>query len=449
MIPIVTPARMAEIDAAAAADLDDLIDRAGRAVAAAALRMLGGTYGRRVVVLAGPGNNGADGRVAARQLERRGVRVTVVEALDAPPTLPAADLVIDAAFGNGLGRPYVAPAVDPVTPVLAVDISSGVDGLTGERLGEPMPASVTVTFQALKPGLVLEPGRGLAGTVEVVDIGLELGRVEVHAVGDPDVAALLRERPRDDHKWRRGVRIVGGAPGMTGAASLAAASAQRCGAGIVQLAMPGARGDEGPIEAVGHPLPSSDWAVDAFADLDDRIRAVLVGPGLGPVDDATLRAVGAIDRPLVVDGDALQPGLVPLLAERPAPTVLTPHDGEWRRLAGVDERDRITATRSFAETHAVTVVRKGPSTIIAAPDGTARVVTSGTAALATAGTGDVLAGAIVALLAGGHAPADAATIAAHIHGTAGTRLGPGLVASEVAAALPAVIADLFAARSPG
>lgn len=449
MIPIVTPARMAEIDAAAAARLDDLIDRAGRAVAAAALRMLGGTYGRRVVVLAGPGNNGADGRVAARQLERRGVRVTVVEALDAPPALPAADLVIDAAFGNGLGRPYVAPSVDPTTPVLAVDIPSGVDGLTGERLGEPMPASVTVTFQALAPGLVLEPGRGLAGTVEVVDIGLELGPVEVHAVDDPDVAALLRERPRDDHKWRRGVRIVGGAPGMTGAASLAAASAQRCGAGIVQLAMPGARGDEGPIEAVGHPLPSTGWADDAFAALDARVRAVLVGPGLGAVDDATLRAVGAIDRPIVIDGDALQPGLVPLLAERRAPTVLTPHDGEWRRLAGADERDRITATRSFAEAHAVTVVRKGPSTIVAAPDGTARVVTSGTAALATAGTGDVLAGAIVALLAAGHAPADAATIAAHVHGTAGARLGPGLVASEVAAALPAVIADLVAARSAG
>ena len=444
MIPVVTPARMAEIDAAAVDRIDELIDRAGRAVARSAIRMLGGSYGRRVVVLAGPGNNGADGRVAARHLERRGVRVTVVDALVAPSVLPAADLVIDAAFGNGLTRAYVAPGVAATTPVLAVDIPSGVDGSTGERLGAPLRADRTVTFQALKPGLVLEPGRGLAGSVEVADVGLSLGEVSVHGVDASDIGALLASRPVDDHKWLSGVRIVGGSPGMTGAAWLAARSAQRCGAGIVQLSMPGARGDEGPIESVGLPLPLESWADAAFATIDDRLRAVLVGPGLGPVGELELTAACGLDQPVVFDGDALRPELLPLLAERRAVTVLTPHDGEWRRIAGPDESDRIGAAQVFAKRHRVTVVRKGPSTIVAAPDGSARVVTSGAPALATAGTGDVLAGAIVALLARGHDGPDASTIAAYVHGAAGAQLGPGLVASEVADLLPTVIADLRA-----
>ncbi|MEQ8842425.1 MAG: NAD(P)H-hydrate dehydratase [Acidimicrobiales bacterium] len=442
MIPIVTPDRMAAVDAAAASELDQLIERAGRAVAREALTMLGGTYGRRVVVLVGPGNNGADGRAAARRLRHSGVRVREIEVGEQPAVLPAADLVIDAAFGNGLRRPYLAPDVLAGTSVLAVDIPSGVDGLTGERVGEPMAADRTVTFGGLKPGLVLEPGRSLAGAVVVADIGLELGEVRVHAVDDADVTRLLSGRSADDHKWKAGVRVVGGAPGMTGAAALAARAAQRCGAGIVQMAMPGGRGDEGPLETVGHPLPREDWADEAFASVDERIQALLLGCGLGPIDRPTLEAACRVDRPLVLDGGALQPELVPLLGAREAPTVLTPHDGEWHRLAGPDRADRISSTQAFALEHGVTVARKGPTTIVAAPDGSARVVTSGTAALATAGTGDVLGGAILGLLARGHAGPDAATIAAHVHGLAGARLGLGLVASEVAEQLPALLAEL-------
>jgi NAD(P)H-hydrate epimerase len=438
---------MAEIDAAAAAEIDTLVERAGAAVARVARRMLGGTYGRRVTVVAGPGNNGADGRAAARRLAAAGVRVEVLDAL-APETigavLPACDLVIDAAFGNGLSRAYEAPTPPPGVPVLAVDIPSGVDGLTGQRLGSPVAADRTVTFQASKPGLVLEPGRSLAGEIVVVDIGLDLGTVDTFVVDDHDVAALLPSRPVDDHKWRSGVRIVGGSPGMTGAASLAARSAQRMGAGIVQLAMPGARGDEGPIEAVATALPREGWAEAAFAPVDERVRAVVVGPGLGDVDEAALARATGLDRPVVFDGDALYPALVPMLAARVQPTVLTPHDGEWQRLAGNDTTDRIDATRAFARAHGVTVVRKGPTTIVAAPDGEARVVTSGTAALASAGTGDVLAGAIGALLARGCTGPDAATVAAHVHGLAGARLGPGLLASEVADTLPVVVSSLTA-----
>ncbi|MEM7140837.1 MAG: NAD(P)H-hydrate dehydratase [Actinomycetota bacterium] len=441
MIPIVTPARMAEIDAAAADRIDDLIDRAGRAVALAALDMLGGTYGRRVAILAGPGNNGADGRVAATHLRRRGVRVVVVDALDPPATVPPADLVIDAAFGNGLSRTFTPPAIDAATPVLAVDLPSGVDGLTGALLGDPWAADRTVTFVALKPGLVLEPGRSLAGEIRVVDVGLESGPVEAFAVEDADVAGLLPVRPVDDHKWRSGVRIIGGSPGMSGAAEMAARAAVRAGAGIVQLAMPGGRGDEGPTEVVGHPLAPTGWAGDAVAGLD-RIRGVLVGPGLGPAAIDDLVAVAGVDSALVVDGDALQADMLAALRGREAPTVLTPHDGEWARLGGHGGGDRLAATAAFARDHAVTVVRKGPTTVVAAPDGAVRVVTSGSSALASAGTGDVLAGAVVALLARGLDGFDAGTVAAHLHGSAGRRLGEGLLASEVADLLPVVAAQL-------
>ena len=435
---------MAEIDAAATESFDVLIERAGRGVARVAIEMLGGTYGRRVIVIVGPGNNGADGRVAARQLARRGVRCSVVEVANQPASIDRADLVIDAAFGNGLRRPYEAPIVAGHIPVLAVDLPSGVDGHTGAAFGRPLRADRTVTFVALKPGLVLEPGRSLGGLVEVVDIGLAASGAVAFAVNDADIAPLLPTLPVDDHKWRTGLRIVGGSPGMTGAAWLAARAAQRCGAGIVQLAMPGARGDEGPTEAVAHPLPLDDWAAAAFDQLPARIGAVLIGPGLGLTPSAALKAACALPVPLVLDGDALQRELVPLLAERDAPTVLTPHDGEWRRLTGgvADDRvadDRIADTVSFAEEHGVTVVRKGPTTIVAGPDAPTRIITSGTAALATAGTGDVLAGAIVAFLAQGVSGPDAGVIAAHLHGRAGAELGPGLVASEVADALAALL----------
>jgi len=439
VIPVITPARMAEIDAAATEPFDVLIERAGRGVARVAIEMLGGTYGRRVIVIVGPGNNGADGRVAARQLARRGVRCSVVEVANQPASIDQADLVIDAAFGNGLRRSYEAPIVAGHIPVLAVDLPSGVDGHTGAAFGRPLRADRTVTFVALKPGLVLEPGRSLGGLVEVIDIGLAASGAVAFAVNEADIAPLLPTLPVDDHKWRTGLRIVGGSPGMTGAAWLAARAAQRCGAGIVQLAMPGARGDEGPTEAVAHPLPLDDWAAAAFDQLPARIGAVLVGPGLGLTPSAALKAACALPVPLVLDGDALQRELVPLLAERDTPTVLTPHDGEWRRLTGGVADDRIADTVSFAEEHGVTVVRKGPTTIVAGPDAPTRVITSGTAALATAGTGDVLAGAIVAFLAQGVSGPDAGVIAAHLHGRAGAELGPGLVASEVADALAALL----------
>lgn len=254
MIPVVTPVEMAAIDADAPQQVDDLIDRAARAVAREAIRMLGGVYGRRVAVVAGPGNNGADGRVAARHLEQRGVRVRVIDVAETPARIDGVDLVIDAAFGTGLSRPYSFPCVEPGVAILAVDIPSGVDGLTGELVGAPASADRTVTFAALKPGLLLEPGRSHCGDVVVTDIGLDVSRASVFATEHADLAAWVPPRPADDHKWRTAVRVIGGSVGMEGAGYLAAAAAQRVGAGLVQLASPGGVADAGPVEAVGHPL---------------------------------------------------------------------------------------------------------------------------------------------------------------------------------------------------
>ena len=189
MIPIVTPEEMAAIDAAAPEPVDVLIERAGSAVARMARQMLGGTYGRRVNVIAGKGNNGNDGRAAARILDAAGVRVRMFDAANCPPGLPDADLVIDAAYGTGFRGEWRAPRVG-AAPVLAVDIPSGVNGLTGEASRGALPADRTVTFAALKPGLVLAAGRNLAGDVEVVDIGLDTARL-----------VPTSSRPRT---WRRG-----------------------------------------------------------------------------------------------------------------------------------------------------------------------------------------------------------------------------------------------------
>ncbi|MEO0495116.1 MAG: NAD(P)H-hydrate dehydratase, partial [Actinomycetota bacterium] len=235
------------------------------------------------------------------------------------------------------------------------------------------------------------------------------------------------------------VRIVGGSPSMTGAPRLAARAAQRLGAGYVQLAIPGRDGVDDPPEAVGHPLPPTGWGASAATGID-RIAAVLVGPGLGAgvVDDVA--SLVGIDRPIVLDGDALQPELVDAITGRTAPTVLTPHGGEFARLAGPTDADPITATRSLAAATGAVVVHKGPTTIIADPDGPVLVVANGGPALATAGTGDVLAGAIAALLAQGLDPMRAAASAAWLHAEAG-RDQVGLVASDLPDRMATLLAD--------
>jgi NAD(P)H-hydrate epimerase len=450
VIPIVTPEEMGAVDAAAPEPVEVLIERAGAAVARAALDLLGGGYGRRVVVLAGKGNNGADGRSAAARLRRRGVRTTVVDALDAPARLPASDLVIDAAYGTGFHGEHHPPARSGA-PVLAVDIPSGVSGLTGLVGGRALRAARTVTFAALKPGLLLHPGRELAGDVLVADIGLDVGPCRAGLVERDDVAAWLPARPAESHKWKAAVLVVAGSPGMTGAAHLAAAAAARAGAGMVRLGSPGLDDDPGrPTEAVGLALPAERWA-DAVREQLDRFGALVVGPGLGTADSTggeVRSLVAGCPCPVVVDGDgltALGDEAPFVLRDRPAPTVLTPHDGEFARLAGhPPEADRFASVRSLAASTGAVVLLKGRTTVVADPTGEVRVATTGDARLATAGTGDVLSGILGALLAQGVPALEAAAAGAWLHGRAGAH-GPahGLVAGDLVDLLPEALAEVL------
>jgi len=430
---------MRAVDQAAPEATEVLVGRAGAAVSRAAVRMLGGTYGRRVTVVVGPGTNGADGRAAAARLRRLGVRVAFVEA---SPTgggrpLPPGDLVIDAAYGTGFRGSYQAPEAGG-TPVLAVDIPSGVDGLTGQASSGAVRATATVSFAALKPGLLFGRGVELAGAVEVADIGLDVSGSFTHLVEDADVARLLPERARDGHKWDSAVLVVAGSPGMMGAPRLAARAALRAGAGYVLLGVPGAplasAGDVG--EVVGIELSFDGWAAEALSG-SSRVRSIVAGPGLGR-ESVTQREVRRLlDRarvPLVIDGDALA-----AVEQTGSSTVLTPHDGEFATLTGGTPPgvDRLAAARALALRSGAVVVLKGATTVVAEPSGEALLVTSGRPNLATAGTGDVLSGMIGALLAQGLSPMWASGLAAHIHGRAAALgLERGLVAGDLLDLVP-------------
>ena len=452
MLPIVTPDEMAAIDAAAAEPVDVLIERAGAVVARTALRMLGGSYGRRVVVVAGKGNNGADGRAAARRLRRRGVAVEVIEATEVGRKLPPSDLVIDAAYGTGFRGSWSSPDANGA-PVLAVDIPSGVDGLTGAAGPGVRPADRTVTFAALKPGLVFPPGSVLTGALELADIGLPATGASTFLVQASDVACWLPVREPDAHKWRAGAWVVAGSAGMRGAARLAAAAAQRSGAGMVRLSSPGLEADpRAPTEVVTRALPWTGWAGDVLEHLD-RFHCLAIGPGLGRADataQSVRTVVSQVPIPVVVDGDGLfalawsGEGPRAVLRGRTAATILTPHDGEYSILTGTRVGpDRVAAARHLAADTKSIVLLKGAATVIARPDGVAYVVTAGDARLATAGTGDVLTGIICGLVAGGVPAFEAAAAGAWIHGQAG-RNGPerGLVAGDLLGLIPGVLSAL-------
>ena len=427
------------MDAAAPEPVEVLIGRAGAAVARVALDMLGGAYGRRAVVVAGKGNNGADGRAAAERLQRRGVRTLVIDAGEASPEVPPCDLVIDAAYGTGFRGDYDAPDAGGA-PVLSVDIPSGVDGLTGQASACAVRADVTVTFAALKPGLLLSPGAEYCGRVELVDIGLDVTGAMAHLVEAADVRTWLPARAPEAHKWQSAVWVVAGSPGMTGAADLCARAAMRAGAGMVRLGVPGLAIPEPPLEVVGRVLPETGWDRVVLDELD-RFRALVVGPGLGRTDAtcAAVRALVAVAPvPVIVDADGLfalgdADAVAEVVAARRHPTVLTPHEGEFAALAGDRPRpDRMGSVRALARHTGATVLLKGSTTVVAAPDGRVLLENEGDARLATAGTGDVLSGVVVASLAQGLDGLEAAAGAAFLHATAGHLGWPrGLVAGDL------------------
>jgi NAD(P)H-hydrate epimerase len=451
---VITPEESGRLDAASPVPVETLMDRAGLGVALAAVEM-GARYGSRVAVLAGTGNNGGDGWVAARYLSRRGAQVRVyslgfprgdysparkaavdayaagvgVRSLDA---VEPADLLIDALFGVGFRGTLPAAAVkwlDHPAPLLAVDVPSGLNALTGADDGPSFTARRTVTFHALKPGHLVGAGPGRCGTVSVVDIGLVGGTPELRLCEDAD--APRPARSPSAHKWSAGsVAVVGGAAGMTGAALLAAQAAVAFGAGSVSVVCPGAAQ---PVYATAAPglLTKGVGRTAAFpagsarliVDYLERFDVAIVGPGLGEVPPGFVEEILELRAgPVVLDADGLNAldGLEPLI-DRAAPTVITPHAGEFRRLTG--EPATYHAAAELPDKAGVVVLLKGNPTFVVGAD--RWVVTSGGAELATIGTGDVLAGMIGALWARGLDGETAARSAAHWHGTAGAALAAG------------------------
>ena len=420
-------------------DVAELMERAGAAVAREVLQRF--PDARRIAVVCGGGSNGGDGRIAARILREQGrdaVETTAVE---------QADLIVDALFGTGFhGEPReeAAATIERINaagaPVVAVDVPSGVDASTGEIAAGAVRATLTVTFHGRKLGLAVAPGLFHAGDVVVADIGLEPAETE-HGLVTPELLALVPRKRAEDSKYSAGsVLVVGGAPGMTGAACLAAEAAFRADAGYVAVAVP-----EPSLPVVEAKLLEPvklTWA-DAVA-ASEKAGALAIGPGLGrdaaakELRDALL-AAGS--QALVLDADALhelEPGD---WGER---AVLTPHAGELGRLLGETsawvDAHRLEAARRGAERFGCVCLLKGADTIVAAPGEGVLVSLAEAPGLATAGTGDVLTGILAAFLAKGLEPRHAAAAAATAHGLAARGLPQrGLVASDVIAALPRVL----------
>jgi NAD(P)H-hydrate epimerase len=424
----------------------ELMERAGAAVAAEVLRAF--PEARRIAAVCGGGANGGDGRIAARILRESGR--DVVETAD-PSNV---DLVLDALFGTGFHgapRPEAAAAIERINacgaPVVAVDLPSGVDASTGETAGAAVDADLTVTFHARKVGLVVAPGRFHAGRVVVADIGLEAAPTAV-VRGTPALLDRVPRRGARDTKFSSGsLLVVGGAPGTTSAAALTATAAMRADAGYVTLAVPAAALPVAEALALEPVKRGFEWAnaADSLESDVARSSALAVGPGLGRSDEARALVrtlLGTSSLPVVVDADGLF-GLEP--APRDAPTILTPHAGELARLLEVESAwvaaHRLEAAARAAERFGAVVLLKGADTIVCAPDGRTVVCDTGPSSLATAGTGDVLTGIVGAFLAKGLDAVDAAAAAAVAHGLA-ARAVPhqaGLVASDVVAALPAIL----------
>ncbi len=442
-LPILTATEMRAAELAAAdsgLSLTVLMQRAGEALARLTHRIAGG---RPVHILVGPGNNGGDGYVAARWLAGQGATVKI-SALAPPATdlaraaaahwsgpvggidsevMPDA-IVVDCLFGTGLNRALSAEAAGLLSRhavlahrVIAADLPSGVDSDSGALLGCPIRADITLAFAALKPAHLLLPSAMHSGEVRIADI-------DISSVSAMRLAALpeLAGPDASCHKYTRGlVAVVAGS--MGGAAELAARAAQRSGAGYVRL--------------IGSSLPpSAPWSLvrqgwrDGAPLADPRIGAVVIGCGLGSGESAKARLEATLNcgKPLVIDADALAllPG-VPLTM----PAILTPHVGEFDRIAPDLTGSKIDRTRTLAARTGAVGLHKGADSVIAAPDGRVAIAPQGSHWLATAGTGDVLAGICGAMLARGLEPFEAAQAAVLLHLRAAERAGPGLIADDL------------------
>jgi ADP-dependent NAD(P)H-hydrate dehydratase / NAD(P)H-hydrate epimerase len=467
-----------------------LMLRAGQAVAEAAMDLV---EQGPILVVAGRGNNGGDGFVAATELVARGRSVSIIllcerdtlqgdAALAARgwkgPVLPcnamavgAPALIIDALFGAGLNRPIKGDPHDVIeainasgAPVLSVDLPSGINGTTGAVMGVAVRATETVTFFRRKPGHLLLPGRLHCGRVRLADIGIDAGVLdEIRPRTFENIPELWRESfpvPRiDGHKYARGhAVVVSGDISATGAARLAARGALRAGAGLVTLASPRDALAINASALTAVMIRAIDTAAE-LADLlaDKRLNACAIGPGAGVGErtcDLVLVALSA-QRGLVLDADALTS-----FAEAPdqlfeaikasgyPQVILTPHHGEFQRIfrdisTKYQLHSKLEQARAAAELSGAIILLKGPDTVVAAPGGRAAISANAPPWLATAGAGDVLAGMIAGFLAQGAPSFEAACMGTWIHGEAGSEAGPGLIAEDLPEVLPAVFRRLY------
>ena len=496
MIELLTTAEMAEADrrtiAGGVAGIA-LMENAGRSVADAVTARH--PPGLGVAVVAGPGNNGGDGFVAARFLAERGYRVRVLlvgdpnrlkddaalaaqrwqgpTAAAAPAALMPADIVIDAVFGAGLDRPVegvaraMIEAMNAAPCVYAVDLPSGINGTTGAVMGLAVNATETVTFFRRKIGHVLLPGRLHCGNVRIADIGIAasvLDQIKPRiAINAPNLWAKSFPLPRvDGHKYARGhAVVVSGGVSSTGAARLAARGALRAGAGLVTIASPRealAVNAAASLAVMVRPVDGAD-ELTSFLD-DPRRNVVLLGPGGGvgqPMRDLVLAALKG-ERAVVLDADALTSfadelqALCAAIRTRGKATLMTPHEGEFSRLfkiLGDEAPSKLERARWAAQTTGAVVLLKGPDTVVAAPDGRAAIADNAPPWLATAGSGDVLAGIAAGCLAQGMPGFEAAAAAVWLHGEAGSAAGPGLIAEDLPEVMPGIYRRLFGQLAAG
>ena len=501
------------------ASAEILMERAGAGVVEAMERHYGSVLAMRVLVLCGTGNNGGDGFVAARHLQRRGAvvrvgllgdparlgeaaranRVRLGEA-DLEPTVVGSaeqlgallrafdewDFALDSLLGTGArGTPegLMAAGVEALralddagTTVIGLDVPTGVNADTGAIARRAVRADLTVTFGCPKRGHFLYPGRAFTGALEVVDIGLALDAMDpaegtVELVTAPAAAALLPARDPRAHKNSVGrVLIVGGSVGLTGAVALASRAASRSGAGYVQAAVPTSLNDvleTRLTEEMTLPMPETPERTLALAALEPLLArctdadAVALGSGLSRHREAAeiaRRVAAECERSLVLDADALNAFEEhrEAIGRGRSPWILTPHVGEMRRLTGLDaqeiETGRIDVAREWARRWRSVLVLKGAPTVTASPEGRVAVNPNGNPGMATAGTGDVLTGIIVALLAQGLAPYDAARLGVFVHGMAGDLAAgdkgqAGMVAGDVTEQVPTALLGLTQLRA--
>ena len=417
--PILITARMRAAEAGH--DVNVLMERAGAALAEAAWQFAGPV---ETLILCGPGNNGGDGRVAARHLEARGmiVRIATLDTLaDARP----APMLIDCLFGTGLSRgmePTVSAKLielmEASQVAIACDLPSGVSADDGALLSPVAPYDLTVTFGALKPAHHMMPAVRLMGRIVLADIGLAVDS-PWHEIAKPDLPPL----DPDGNKFTRGmVHCLAGQ--MPGAIALAAHAAARAGAGYVRIST---------SRAIDN-LPSAVVQTDTAEVNDPRIGAILVGPGLGDIPPVLTLAL-TVAKPVIIDADAIalvgEPGRL-----QGHDAILTPHEGEFVKLFGKLPGSKADRALEAARQSGAVVVYKGPDTIVAAPDGRLGFAPPAPAWLASAGTGDVLAGIIAAFRARGMPSFEAACAAVWIHGRAAEIAGPGMIADDLIAAIP-------------